>query len=181
MLCRARRLASGAVLLLIASILPVFAEPSQVRMLALDTLTSAYAAYRSGRRTEGRAGVEKALALDPDLAYANIVRGEVALQEQDWPAAQEYFERGLVLLKQPDQPLARSTGAKISVSDVEGDARCFLGYAYVKRAQQASQRNRGDEEQRYLDLANKSLRSGLALSPGTEAKELCERLLRMFR
>ena len=114
MLSRTRRLAAGAVLFLIAGALPVFAEPSQKRMQALDTLVSAYAVYRGGREREGRAGVEKALVLDPDLAYANIVRGEVALQEQDWPAAQKCFERGLVLLKQPDQPLAPS--AKISVT-----------------------------------------------------------------
>lgn len=181
MLSRARRLAPSAVLLLIAGALPVFAEPSPKRMQALDTLMSAYAAYRGGRESEARAGVEKALVLDPDLAYANIVRGEMALKEEDWPKAQKYFERGLVLLKQSDQPVAPSTSAKISVTDVEGDARCFLGYVYIKRGQQASQRGRGEEEQRYLDLANKSLKAGLVLTPGKEARELGERLLRMFR
>jgi hypothetical protein len=149
-------------------------------MQALDALVSAYAAYRGGKEAEGRAGVEKALALDPELAYANIVRGEVALKEQDWPTAQKYFERGLTLLKQPDQPVA-PRGVKTPVSDVEGDTRCFLGYVHIKRAQQASQRGQGEEEQRYLDLANKSLKAGLALTPGKEARELGERLLRMFR
>lgn len=181
MLTWARHVVLGAVLLLTAGALPVFAEPSQKRMEALNTLVSAYAAYREGREREGRAGVERALVLDPDLAYANIVRGEIALKEQDWPSAQKYFQRGLTLLKQPNQPVSPSTTANISVTDVEGDARCFLGYVYIKRAQEASQRGRDQEEQRYLELANKSLKAGLALSPGKEARELAERLLRMFR
>jgi len=181
MLSRTRRLAPSAVLLLIAGALPVFAEPSQKRMQALDTLVSAYAVYRGGRESEGRAGVENALVLDPDLAYANIVRGEVALKEQDWPSAQKYFERGLVLLKQPDQPLSPSKSPKITTKAVEGDTRCFLGYVYIKRAQQANQSGRGQEEQRYLELANQSLRAGLALSPGSEARELAERLMQLFR
>ena len=132
MLSWTRRLAPCAVLLPIAGALPALAESSQKRMQALDALVSAYAAYRGGKEPEGRAGVEKALALDPELAYANIVRGEVALKEQDWLTAQKYFERGLTLLKQPDQPVA-PRGVKTPVSDVEGDAQCFLGYVYIKR------------------------------------------------
>lgn len=85
------------------------------------------------------------------------------------------------MLKQPDEPVAPSASAKISVTDVEGDARCFLGYVYIKRAQQASQRGSNEEEQGYSELASKSLKTGLALTPGKEARDLGERLLRMFR
>ncbi len=158
------------------------AEPSQKRKQAFNTLVSSYGAYRGGRETEGRAGVERALALDPELAYGNIVRGEIALKEQDWPLAQKHFERGLALLKQPDQPVSPGQSAKkISTPDVEADARCLLGFVYIKRAQEATRSGRDQEEQRYLELANRSLRAGLALNPGKETRELAERLLQMFR
>ncbi len=165
----------------LANAYPVLSEPSQKRTEALKTLVSAYEAYRAGREKEGLAGVERALALDPDLAYANIVRGEFALKEQDWPSALRYFERGLTLLKQPDQPLSPSKSPKITAKEVEGNARCFLGYVYVKLSQQANRTGRAQDEQRYLDLANQSLRAGLALNPGKEPRELAERLLQMFR
>lgn len=67
------------------------------------------------------------------------------------------------------------------LSNVEGDARCFLGYVYSKRAQQACQLGRSDEEQLYLELAKKSLKVWLALTPGKEARKLGEQILRMFR
>jgi hypothetical protein len=158
-----------------------FAEPSQKRMEAFKTLVSAHSAYREGREAEGRAGVDRALVLDPNLAYANIVRGEIAWKEQDWPSAQTYFERGLRLLKQPDQPVSPSATIRISAKNIEADTRCFLGHVYIKRAQQASRGGRDEEEQRFLGLANESLRAGLALSPGQEAREMAEGLLRMFR
>jgi hypothetical protein len=180
--CRAILIAPSAILLLVLNMLPVLTEPSQRRMEALDVLTSAYTAYRLGRNAEGRAGVEKALVLDPNLAYANIVRGEMALKEEDWPLAQKYFERGLVLLKQPDQPLVPRRSTKvISAAEVEASARCFLGYVYIKRAKEANQRGKTTDEQLYLDHANQSLRAGLALTSDKALRDMCNELLRMFR
>jgi tetratricopeptide (TPR) repeat protein len=158
-----------------------FTERSQKRAEAFETLVSAYAAYGQGRETEGRAGVEKALVLDPDLAYASIVRGMIALKEEDWPSAQTYFERGLRLLKQGNQPVSPSGAIKISPKEMDADTRCFLGLVYVNRAEEARRDGRDQEEQRLLGLASKSLKAGLALTPNTEARELAEGLLRRFR
>ena len=158
-----------------------FAIPSQKRVAALNALVVAYSKYRTGHEKEGREGIEKALAIDRDLAYANVVRGEVAMKEADWQTAQKFLERGLVLLRQTDQPLSPDKNTRVRVSDVEGDTRCFMGYVYVKLAQRANRAGNDSMEQKYLELANRSLRAGLALTPGKEARELAEGLLRMFR
>ena len=178
-----RRLANMIGLMILVVLLPslIFADSTTDRVKALNTLYAAYSKYKMGDEEEGRKGVEAALKIDPNLAYGNIVRGEFAMKDQDWPTAQKYFEKGLKLLKQPNQPLSPDPKTKVTVEEVEGDARCFLGYVYIKQAHIANLGRNDRDEQRYLGLANKSLHDGLKLKPGSEARELAEGLLKMFR
>jgi hypothetical protein len=170
-------------LMLVVSLLPslIFADSETNRTKALNILYAAYEKYNTGNEVEGRKGVEAALRIDPNLAYGNIVRGEIGMKDQDWPTAQKYYEIGLKLLKQPNQPLSPDPKTKVTVKEVEGDTRCFLGYVYIKQAQRTNRSGNEREEQKYLELAEKSLRAGLKLSPGKEARELAEGLLEKFR
>ncbi len=178
-----RRLTVNIGIMLFFVVFPslIFAGSTTNRDKALTMLYTAYQDYRTGNEGEGRKGVEAALKIDPNLAYANIVRGEISMKDQDWPTAQKYFEKGLSLLKQRDQPLSPDTQAKVTVKEVEGDTRCFLGFVYIKQAQRANRLGNEREEQEFLELANKSLRAGLKLSPEKEARELAESLLKKFR
>ena len=178
-----RRLTVIIGLMLVLVLLPslIFAESTTNRNKALTMLYAAYQNYHTGNEGEGRKGVEAALKIDPNLAYANIVRGEIGMKDQDWPTAQKYYEKGLSLLKQPNQPLSPDPQTKVTVKEVEGDTRCFLGYVYIKQAQRANRSGNEREEQKYLELADKSLRAGLKLSPGKEARELAEGLIKKFR
>ncbi len=151
------------------------------RQKALDILWTSYSQYRSGNKKTGRQSLERALALDPDFAYANIVRAEFALKEEDWDSSRIYFEKGLALIKQPNQPLSPTKSINISLEEVEGDSRCFLGYVYVKLAQQANYAGDTKSEEKYLKLANLSLKSGLSLNPGEEARKIAEGILRGFK
>jgi Tfp pilus assembly protein PilF len=99
---------------LLISDIDVLAGASPNRQKAMQTLYQAYQNFTAGEAVEGKKGVEAALVLDPDLAYAHIVRAEFAVQEQDWPTARKHFERGLSLLKEPDQPLSPSPEIKIT-------------------------------------------------------------------
>ncbi len=176
------RLAITALIVaIILSKVLVFAESDAKRLKAMDTLWRAYTQFRQGLVSEGLKGVDEALSIDPDLAYANIVKGEITMQLQDWETSKRCFERGLSLLKEPDQPLSPSPEVEIIPQEVEGDARCFLGYVYIKLAQKDSRPGDTSAEQKYLELAHKSLKAGLKLSPGNEARELAEGLLKMFR
>lgn len=172
---------TGALCVLMILTSPIYANSLEDRNKAFKMLYTAYSEYTTGNKGEGRKGVAAALKIDPDLAYGNIVMGEISMKDQDWPTAQKYYEKGLVLLKQPNQPLSPDPKTKITVKEVEGDSRCFLGYVYIKQAQRANHSGNEREEQRYLELADKALRAGLKLSPGAEARELAEDLLRKFR
>lgn len=160
---------------------PVFSAPDANRLNALNVLWKAYSQYHQGLVTEAEKGVQEALSIDPDLAYANIVKAEFAMRSHRWRTAKKFFERGLFLLKQPDQPVSPNKQAQITYRDIEADSRCFLGYVYIKLAQQASQQSDANIEQKYLAKADESLRAGLALGPGDEARELAQNLLKMFR
>lgn len=166
--------------LLISTISAMAAGPPN-RERAIQALYKAYQEFSGGNTIGGLKGVEVALSLDPNLAIAHIVRAEFAMQEQDWSAAQKHFETGLSHLKEPNQPLSPSPDIEIASKEVEGDTRCFLGYVYINLAQKASHSGDSPAEQKYLDLAHKSLKAGLALSPADEARELAEALLRMFK
>jgi len=171
----------GAGCVLLISTISAMAVEQPNRQKAIQTLHQAYQKFTAGDAIEGLKGVEAALFIDPNLAIANIVRAEFAMQEQDWPTAQKYFERGLSLLKEPNQPLSPSPEIEITPKEIEGDACCFLGYVYIKLAQKASRSGDSAAEQKYLEIAHKSLKDGLKLSPGNEARELAEGLLKMFR
>jgi tetratricopeptide (TPR) repeat protein len=173
----------AAIVTMLVVLLPssVLSDSKSDRAKAFNMLYTAYQKYYTGNEEEGRKGVEDALKTDPNLAYGNIVRGEFAMKEQDWPNAQKYYEKGLKLLKQPDQPLSPDPKIGITVKEVEGDTRCFLGYVYIKQAQRANRSGNIPEEQKYLELSENSLRYGLKLSPGKEARELAEGLLKKFR
>ncbi len=156
------------------------AAPSAKRESAFKTLIAAHKDYLAGNVKEGRKAIDKALALDPDLAYANYVRGEVAMNEEDWANAQKFYEKTLQLVKQPNQPLSPDKNTKVTAETVEGNTRCFLGYVYIKQAQGFKLSGKQTEEQKYLKMAYKSLKGGLALTPEQEARDLAERLLKMF-
>ena len=160
---------------------PAFSAPDANRLKALNILWKAYSQYQQGMVTEGEKGVQKALSIDPDLAYANIVKAEFAMKSHRWRTAKKYFERGLSLLEQPDQPVSPNKSAQISSQGIEADSRCFLGYVYIKLAQQASRQGNANIEQKYLAQADKFLRAGIELGPGDEARELAQNLLKIFR
>lgn len=167
-----------SVMLLITA--AAYSEPSQDRKRALDILWGAYTKLQQGDPT-AIDGIEQALRIDPDLAYANIVRAEFAMASEDWENARIYYQKGLEYLHEPDQPLSPVSSIKITAKEVEGDSRVFLGYTYVKLAQRANVQGKSDLEQEYLGAAEKNLRKALTLDPGPEAKIMAERLLRMFR
>lgn len=173
------RIGAMCALMILAS--PIYSSSLEERDKAFKMLYTAYSKYTAGNEAEGRKGVEAALKMDPDLAYGNIVMGEISMRDQDWLTAQKYYEKGLALLKQPNQPLSPDPKTKITVKEVEGDTRCFLGYVYIKQAQRANQLGNEREEQRYLELSEKTLQAGLKLNPGAEARDLAENLLRKFR
>jgi hypothetical protein len=176
------RLAIAALIMaIVLSNMRAFAEPSAKRLKALDTLWRAYTQVQQGSVPDGLKGIDEALSIDPDLAYANIVKGEIAMQSQDWETSRKYFERGLLLLKQPNQPISPDKSARITSRDIEADSRCFLGYVYIKLARQANRQGKANIEQEYLEKADKSLRTGIALGPGNEARELALKLLKMFK
>jgi len=159
-----------------------FSEPSPKRIEAMNILWKAYTQYRQeGLLDEAEKGVNKALSIDPDLAYANIVKGELSMISEQWETAKKYFERGLSLLNQPDQPLSPVKSVQITPREVGGDTRCFLGYVYIKLAQQANMEGRTNIEQIYLEKAYESLQAGLALEPEEEAREFAQKLLKMFK
>jgi len=171
----------GAIFVLVFPAVLVHAGPAADRNRAFKMLYTAYQQFATGNEEEGRKGVEDALKIDPNLAYGNIVRGEIGMKDKDWPVAQKYYEKGLLLLKQSNQPISPDPKTKVTIKEVEGDTRCFLGYVYIKQAQIANGLGNEKEEQRYLELANKSLRAGLKLRPGKEARELAEGLIKKFR
>lgn len=57
----------------------------------------------------------------------------------------------------------------------------LFGIRLLQTSPTGSQLGRSDEEQLYLELAKKSLKVWLALTPGKEARKLGEQISRMFR
>jgi tetratricopeptide (TPR) repeat protein len=166
-----------SVMMLIAA--PLHSEPSQARKQALDILWGAYTKLQQGDPT-AIDGIEQALKIDPNFAYANIVRAEYAMAEEDWDNALTYYQKGLEHLREPNQPLSPLPSIKITADEVEGDTRVFLGYTYIKLAQRANVQGKSELEQKYLSAAEKNLRKSLILAPGPESKAMADRLLRMF-
>jgi tetratricopeptide (TPR) repeat protein len=178
---KGRTVITALIVVIVLSNVLAFAEPDAKRLKAMNTLWRAYTQFQQGLVSESLKGVDEALSIDPDLAYANIVKGEITMKLQDWETSKRYFERGLSFLRDPDQPLSPSPQIEITFQEVEGDTRCFLGYVYIKLAQKASRSGDSSAEQKYLELAQKYLKAGLKLSPGDEARELAEGLLKKFK
>ena len=124
--------------------------------------------------------VEKALTVDPNFAYANIVRAEIAMENEDWLTAKQYFEKGISLLDQPNQPLSPSEGVAITKSEVEGNALCSLGYVYIMMAQNAHESENYDLEYQYLMGAKENLLEGLNHDPVPPMRTMAKELLRKF-
>ena len=158
---------------------PVHSEPSQARKQAMEILLSAYTKLQQGDPM-AIVGIEKALEIDPDFAYANIVRAEYAMGSEDWDNARVYFINGLEHLHEQDQPLSPTPSIKITAREVEGDSRVFLGYTYIKLAQRVNAQGERQLEQEYLSASEKNIKKALTLDPGPEAKAMAEHLLRMF-
>ncbi len=164
-------------LLLIPSV--AYSELSKDRQKALEILWNAYGKLQQGD-SSAIDGVEQALEVDPNLAYANFVRAEYALVSEDWEVAKTYFEKGLKHLHEPDQPLSPSDSAVITAKEIEADARVFLGYTYIELGRKANSQGANQLEKKYLDSAKVNLETGLKLNPGPEARKMAEHLLKMF-
>ena len=76
------------------------------RTVAVNVLREAFQKEMMGKREQALELVKKSLSIDPDLAQANLIRAEFAVDYRDWETAKKYYERGLVLLEQPNQPLS---------------------------------------------------------------------------
>jgi tetratricopeptide (TPR) repeat protein len=155
---------------------PVCSEPSQDREQAMDILGSAYTKLQQGDPT-AIDGIERALGIDPNLAYANIIRGELAMASEDWEKARMYFHKGLKHLHEPDQPLSPALSITTTAEEVEADTCVFLGYTYIQLAQVANAQGLRQLESKYLDSAKANLQKAIDLNPRPEAKEMAERLL----
>ena len=175
-----KNIAINLLLLLLLISLTAYSELSKEREKALDILWAAYTQLQQGDPT-AIDGVERALKIDPNFAYANIVRAEFAMANQDWESARTYYLKGLKHLHEPDQPLSPVTSVKITAKEVEADSRIFLGYTYIKLAQRANAQGQTQLERKYLDSAKINLKKGNNLSPGPKARAMAERLLRMFQ
>ena len=155
---------------------------SESRAAAFAALTRAYALQGRGDSDLALEAVEQALSLDPTLAYAQIVRGEFAVQSEDWRLAEKHLARGLELLGTAPQPLApEGSDALFTAPEVQGDAACLLGYVYVKLALAAHEKGYFEAEANYLKAVRASLDLGLSLEPSPERREIAEKLLRGFR
>ena len=150
------------------------------RLSAFDVFWAAYSRFQRGETEAGRDGVKRALDLDPDLAVANMVWAEFAMRESQWDSARVYFERGVSLINDPDQPIAPTSDSQITKRELEGDARCFLGLVYMKCAQQAQGVEKFELEEMYRASAKRTLQMGMQLDPGPEARDIAAGLLKML-
>lgn len=157
------------------------ADQGTNRKLAMDKLWKGYTQFRLGNQAGGKDSVREALAIDPNLAQANIIWAEFAMSEEQWDTARVYFERGISLLDEPDQPLSPDPDTVMPLEGVKGDAYCMLGGSYVYCAAHANRRGNTILEQKYLERAHECLTAGLKLSPSDEMRSWAEHLLRSFR
>jgi tetratricopeptide (TPR) repeat protein len=150
------------------------------REVAMDLLWRAYSEYELGQIDSALAHVDSVLTIDPDLAYANIVRGTIALNNEDWKTARYYYERGLSLLYKPNQLTSPTQSVKIPAKEIEADSRCWLSLVYFRLAEQAHSRGNTKEEQSCLEKSYSSAKRGLALGADDEPRGLAEEVLRML-
>jgi tetratricopeptide (TPR) repeat protein len=157
-----------------------YSGSSAKRELAMETLWEGYLMFQEGNANAVDI-VEKALRIDPDLAYANIVRAQIAMSVSDWETAKEYFQIGLKHLWELDQIFSPFKEIIITAEELEAEARTFLGYTFIKLAQEANRVGKLSLEEKYLDSAKRNLQKSLTLSGDPELKEMAETLLRKFQ
>ena len=157
-----------------------YSAPSEKRKLAIETLWEGYLMFQEGN-TNAVFIVEKALAIDPELAYANIVRAEIAMSNNNWETAKDFFQTGLKHLYESGQLFSPFREIIITPEELEAEARTFLGYTFIKLAQEANRRGKLLLEENYLNSAKRNLQKSLTLRADPELKEMAEALLRKFQ
>ena len=157
-----------------------YSAQSEKRKLAIETLWEGYLMFQEGN-TNAVFIVEKALAIDPELAYANIVRAEIAMSNNNWETAKDFFQTGLKHLYESGQIFSPFREIIITPEELEAEARTFLGYTFIKLAQEANRRGKLLLEENYLNSAKRNLQKSLTLRADPELKEMAEALLRKFQ
>ena len=148
------------------------------RTVAVNVLREAFQKEMMGKREQALELVKKSLSIDPDFAQANLIRAEFAVDYRDWETAKKYYERGLVLLEQPNQPLSPETGIEISKNEVKGTSKCMLGLVYIMLSKDAHASGNDMLEHEYLSRARKQLIDGLKLDPIPSVRVIAEDLLK---
>jgi|WetSurSiteA1Bulk_404760.scaffolds.fasta_scaffold27360_2 hypothetical protein len=150
------------------------------RSIAMDVLKEAFQKEMTGNRDEAIKLVVKSLSIDPDLAQANLVRAEFAVDHRDWETAKRYYQKGLVLIDQPDQPLSPESGIEITKSEVKGTSKCMLGLVYIMLSKNA--RDSGDDllEYEYILKAKKQINDGLKLDPIPSVRVIAEDIIKKY-
>ena len=175
-----------AVTLTLASTTTAIAGPSATRIQAMDILYRAYSRLHPDNNPDGvsvialefaKIGIERALALDPEFAYANIVRAEVATMEEDWQTAVVFYEKGIKLTSQPDQIYSPDPSIEITVKEVKSHAQLFLAYAYFELARGAFIKEDMVSGLTSLAMARMNLELCLTTDPDPVTKKMAEELL----
>jgi hypothetical protein len=165
------------------------AEPSAERFQAMDILHRSYSRLQPGNNPDGvseialllaKTGIERALALDPDFAYAHIVRAEMAMMEEDWETAEAYYVKGLKLVHGPDQIFSPVSSIEIKAEEVEADARVFLAYTYIQLSRMAYEKEDPQSALVNISMAKINLMLCLDSKPNPETKQMAEELLAML-
>jgi tetratricopeptide (TPR) repeat protein len=148
------------------------------RTIAVNLLREAFQKEMMGKREQALQLVTKSLSIDPDLAQANLIRAQFAVDYQEWETAKKYYERGLVLIEQTDQPLSPEPGIETSRSEVKGTAKCMLGLVYIMLSKDAHASGNDILEYEYLSRAKKQITDGLKLEPIPAVRAIAEDLLK---
>ena len=150
------------------------------RTIAMDVLKEAFQKEMMGNRDEALKLVIKSLSIDPDLAQANLIRAEFAVDHRDWETAKKYYQKGLVLIDQSDQPLSPENGVEITKSEVKGTSKCMLGLVYIMLSKNARESGDGLLEYEYILKAKKQINDGLKLDPIPPVRAVAEDLLKKY-
>lgn len=179
-----------AVLVVILSVCltpDVEAGPSSTRLKAMDILYRAYSRLEGQRDNYGgvseisiklaKIDIDRALVIDPEFAYAHIVRAEVALMEENWEVARDYFLKGIKLTYQPDQIYSPDSSFVITAKEVRNDAQVFLAFSYFQLANEAIMKYDLVSAQLRTEKAKSTLKTCLASNPSPQTGEMAEELL----
>jgi hypothetical protein len=181
--CQMKDMCKIVFILLITLFLCVFSvanAKTDQRTIAVDVLMEAFQKEMTGNRDEALKLVVKSLSIDPDLAQANLIRAEFAVDDRDWETAKKYYQKGLVLIDQPDQPLSPEDGVEVTKSEVKGTSKCMLGLVYIMLSKNA--RDSGDDlmEYEYILKAKKQINDGLKLDPIPSVRVIAEDIIKKY-